>query len=158
MKAILINSAERTITEVDYDGSEQLRKLVGGWIELAYMWPSKDVLYVDEEGLMKPQAHFFRITVRPDQPMVGNGVIIGPERDTDEVPEGFVTDPPSLTVEQVRAMVEFRNRDQFDAWAKANASDAAVTFTTLGPNGRVETETIASVRELFGSVPRPEED
>jgi hypothetical protein len=37
------------------------------------------VLFVDDEGPLKPQMHFFRIAGR-DQPLPGNGVVVGADR------------------------------------------------------------------------------
>lgn len=103
MKAYHINSAEQTVTEVEYYGLEDLQTLVGGYIECAYRYPNGDVLYVDEEGLFKQVDHWFAIPERTDQPFAGNGVLVGPERGPDTV-ETF---DPVHTVEQLRRKVAF---------------------------------------------------
>jgi uncharacterized protein DUF3846 len=105
MKAILIDVTARMISTVEYTGAEDLRKLVGGWLEIGRAWPNEDVLYVDEEGLMKQTPGFFMI-VGNAQPLAGNGVIVGRERFDDE---GLYlgTDDPRIMLAQVAVMVRF---------------------------------------------------
>ncbi len=101
MKAYWINAKDQTITAVDYEHGD-LQKLVEGWIETAFMWPSGDVLYVDEEGLLKHPQHFFRIPERRDQPLAGNGVLVGRElNDTD------ITAPPRMSLDNLTKKVRF---------------------------------------------------
>lgn len=112
MKAILIDAAKREIREVEYQPIAiatdvlTLQQHIGGFIEAAYRWDNCDVLYVDEEGLLKQPQHFFSITVRPDQPLAGNGIVVGIEVE-DQSATGFHTEPPSITVEELRAIVTF---------------------------------------------------
>lgn len=102
MIALLIDAQKKEISQVEYRSLEDLHKLLGGYIELAYAWPNGDVLYVDEEGLLKQPQRYFRISVRPDQPLGGNGVLVGPE-----IGDTSNTEPPTMTVEQLRKLVRF---------------------------------------------------
>lgn len=95
MKAYWINVQERTITAVDYSGLADLKRLVGGYIELAKQWPTGDVLYVDEEGLLKQPRAFFRIPGNPT-PIGSNGVVVG--RETGDTGD---TADPIITLEQL---------------------------------------------------------
>jgi hypothetical protein len=154
MKAILIDSAAREIREVEYKDSTHLRELVGGWIERVSLGlPNGDELFVDEEGMFKPQSAFFMIHGHY-MPIAGNGVIVGPEV-YDEDGEYVRTDPPGCSPRSLAQFVRFMDRVQFDAWTKANASEPAVTFSTIAPDGSLETEIITRVGTLFGDVPRP---
>ena len=101
MKAIWIRSDERTITEVDYAGLEDMKKLIGGWLELAKAWPDGDVLYVDEEGKVKGRKTFFTVPGVHDF-LAGNGVVVGPE-----IGDSLETAPPRITVEQLLMQVRF---------------------------------------------------
>lgn len=102
MKALHIDAEHLTIGVVEYHGLADLQRLVGGFIEVAYLWPNGDVLYVDEEGLLKLPQRGFRITVRPDQPLAGNGVLVGREI------EGTAgTEPPTMTVPELWSTVQF---------------------------------------------------
>jgi hypothetical protein len=163
MKALFIDAAKREILEVEYEQSKvddggpgkSLQDHIGGYIETAYAWENGDVLFVDEEGLFKPQQHFFRIGERPDQPLAGNGIVVGAER-YDGEGEYLGTNDPTITPEALRATVEFRSRDQVEAWAKANASEPAGAIYTVGKNGAVEKTVLAHVGELYASIPKPE--
>ncbi len=101
MKAYHINSTERVVRQIDYQEGD-LQKLVGGWIELAFRWPSGDVLYVDEEGLLKDLRYGFLIPERPDQPLAGNGSLV--EKEIDETGK---TGPPKMTLRDLTARVRF---------------------------------------------------
>lgn len=98
MKAIWIRSDVRTITEVEYSGLDDLRRMVGGHIEYAMRFNS-DTLYVDEEGLLKNPKHFFSIE-SGHQTLAGNGVLVGRE-----VGDGGRTRTPKSTLLQVQTAV-----------------------------------------------------
>jgi hypothetical protein len=104
MKAILINAKEQTITEIelnDPDSTQELQELVGGYITCGWTWYDvagfpRNVLYVDDEGMLKGLDHYFRITnadkvgfCNSSGPsfLYGNGVILGVTM------EGESTDP-----------------------------------------------------------------
>lgn len=103
MKAILIDVTAMEVRNVEYETLEEMRALIGGWIETAYVWPrTLDVLYVDEGGLLKDSTKFFHFERRRGQMLVGNGLIVGRERlDT------WKTHDPMITAEQVRELVTF---------------------------------------------------
>jgi hypothetical protein len=102
MKALWINSVSQTIEEIEYTGSDHMRELVGGGIEAGYIWANGDALYVDVDGLMKNPRYFFRITVRPDQPLAGNGLLVGKEIDNTSE-----TAPPTMSIHRLRSEVQF---------------------------------------------------
>ena len=158
MKAFLIDAAERQIREVEYvvspmESPLSLQSHIGGFIETAYGWPDGDTLFVDEEGLLKPQLYFFRISTRPDQPFAGNGIVVGRER-TNRQGDYLGTDDPKLTIEALRGMVTWMTRDQVDSWAKANASEPAAAIHYV-ENGQIVTEVTGRMGALYGSIPRP---
>ena len=102
MKAYWINATEQTVSEVEYTGIADLQRMVGGYIEVAVQWPSGDVLFVDEEGLLKGPSVGFRIPERTDQPLAGNGVLVGRE-----IGDTANTEPPKMPLEQLRVRVMF---------------------------------------------------
>ncbi len=94
MKAIYINAEEKTVTEIelnDPDSTNELQDLVGGYLTCGWTWYDiagfpNNVLYVDDEGLLKGYDHYFRILnadkigfCNPSGPtfLYGNGVIVG---------------------------------------------------------------------------------
>ncbi len=137
MKAYWINAAERTITATEYESLTDMQRLVGGHIELAKVWPTGDVLYVDEEARLKRTNTFFRMPGQPF-PLCGNGLVVGREIAMTEK-----TYEPSITIDQLRAEVSFLTPEQVQAWARANSSEPAVVFYTAEG---------ADVRQRVGEV------
>lgn len=98
MKAILINVHNRTVTEVDIDdGLDSLYKMLNvRVVEIARndLLRGQDVLYVDEEGLLKDNL-FFDID-GGYQSIAGNGLIVGTDEDGNscdaETPLEFVVE------------------------------------------------------------------
>lgn len=71
MKAIWINTLERTITEVEYAGLPDLNRMIGGSISLAGTTRLGDTVYVHDEGLFLFQDYF-------ELPGCGQGLFAGP--------------------------------------------------------------------------------
>jgi hypothetical protein len=80
MKALLINSTQKTITEIDLDkGLDPIYKAIGNGCNCfacPVVFDNGDTLYVDDEGLFKQQEGAFMF---PNwaYPIVGNAVIVG---------------------------------------------------------------------------------
>jgi hypothetical protein len=146
-KCIFINSKERTITEVPDNSYPKLSEMVEGSIELAMQFPNDDVLYVNEEGMLIGLDYWF-IFEGGHQPFAGNGVLCGADRN-DGDNEGEQTYPPSFSVDDVRTRVRFPTIEQVRAWARANASDPAVSIR--GPGG--PTTIVATTGDLWGVSP-----
>ena len=110
-KALWINSSTQQITSVECNGLVDMRKYVGGSICFAMSWITGDVLYVDDEGLLKPQDHFFML---PDcqNPLAGNGIIVGPEVEEDDK---WWTEDTTIIRENLR--ITWMNREQAWRWA-----------------------------------------
>ena len=152
MRAIFIDSLAKTVTEVSFETGDDLRKLVGGYIEAAPVkLPPGDVLYVNEDG-MRLGGGFYQFEGYL-QPMVGQGVVVGPEW---EHGTAFGNHDPKSTVRSVQAAVRFLTRTQVDSWGKANASEPAVTFTSFGHDGAATTTVASRFGSLIASIPRPE--
>lgn len=81
-RALFIDSKAGTVIETEIPNDDRLsalQKAVDGSIEAATDFPDGDVLYVDEEGLLKDPKYFFDIGAH--QPFAGNGIIVGREID-----------------------------------------------------------------------------
>jgi hypothetical protein len=104
MKAILIDAVKREITEVEYGGLEDLQRMVGGYIEVAWHNRHGDVMFVDEEGKMKGHTSGFVVQGVHDV-LVGNGVVVG--RETYEFTDAgpLVTLDPVVTVAELKSLV-----------------------------------------------------
>ena len=88
MRAILINSKERTVTEVDYDGNWKsiAPMLECRWFTVVGGLPDGDDLYCDDEGLLtaSEDSTYFMMPWYPT-PIVGNALILGVNGDGDSV-------------------------------------------------------------------------
>jgi len=141
MKAFLIDSAARKITEVEYELGDVSRLIGGDGICLGFRFRNGDLLYVDDKGLLKPQEHFFWISDRTDQPLAGNGLVAGPDR-LDE------TLDVQMSYDTLKAKVTFIDREGVDMWTEGLPLN--IPGTTL--NGRL----ITTLKETFQSIPRPD--
>ena len=124
MKAILIDPVAETVTEVEHDGDyHQIYELlsdkehglnVGTFeiVRLGVKTPDdkiENTLYVDENGLLNEPRYFF-IYQGYHQPLAGRGLILGTtlEDETDVTDEGGKSIGTTLTVEEVRSRVAFK--------------------------------------------------
>ena len=82
MRAILIDPAKQTVTEVDYDGDYQsIYKLTDcTTFAVPYVLENEDALYVDDEGLLNGPVNFFTIWGYPE-PLAGKCLILGTDED-----------------------------------------------------------------------------
>ena len=80
MRAILINSKDKTVTEVNVDDTNTLKhwyKLIDcDLVEVAHYMSEKNHILVDEEGMLKSPTEFFTYN-GGHQPFAGNGLIVG---------------------------------------------------------------------------------
>lgn len=115
MRAILIDSTARTITEIETDGKlASLQAAVGGYIERVGL-PNSDDLFVNEEGLLhSPREFFWWQGMR--QPFAGNGIVIGHDGEGDSAGARIALADVKkkirfmdlATVQQLIAMRQFR--------------------------------------------------
>jgi hypothetical protein len=78
MRVIKINAQDRTIVEADEEATlEQIQGYVGGWIENGGVFENGDIIYVDEEGLLKQPEHFFTLEGFPHVIRAGNSYVVG---------------------------------------------------------------------------------
>ena len=107
MKAILIDSVNKTVTELDLDPDKNMlfqwyHALNVSMVEVAHYITDHDSIIVDEEGLLKPCDHFF-LYDGAHQPFAGNGLVVGVDEDGRTV-------ACDISVEAVRSKVQFLSR------------------------------------------------
>jgi hypothetical protein len=146
----LIDSEHQEIRVVSATTNEELAAFTGGGLEIACLWRSGEVCYVDRNGLLKPQDAFFRIPERrgDTMPLPGNGLVVGREIEDFETGEYWHADP-SFSIEALAAQVVFVTFDQAKAWGKANASEAAITLDSSKGH-----EVLTRFGEMFAAIQR----
>jgi hypothetical protein len=86
MRAILINSTFKTITEISIDKddflNEAYRHIGCSTIEAATDLPNGDTIFVDENGLLNDPTVFFEYA-GAHQPFAGNGLIVSTDSEGD---------------------------------------------------------------------------
>lgn len=107
MKAILINPKEETISVVEHKGGiDSIYKLVGcRTFEAVYPFQNNDIIYVDEEGLLKDSNYSFNIKCSEgiSYPLMGNGLIVGSTEDGEDA-------DCSSTVEELKNIITFKGK------------------------------------------------
>lgn len=105
----LIDAVKRTITEVAVGDYKTIYPLLGCECFTCVGVEDDDTIYVDDEGLLKPQENFFLYEGYP-QPLAGNGLVLG----TDEEGESV---NPKMTLETLKGRVKFMNRREAYLWS-----------------------------------------
>lgn len=109
MKAILINAFTRKISYVNVEqGDNELQSIYEHlecqMIEAPLYLENSDIVFVDEEGLLKECNHFFYI-LGAQQPYAGSGLILGTMRNGDS------TDAES-ELDEIKSRVKFLSLHQ----------------------------------------------
>jgi len=77
VKAIKIDAENRKVEEIEINNLVDMQEAVGGFIQVGYGFPdTPDVIYVDEEGLLKEPKNFFALDGQTEI-LAGNGLVIG---------------------------------------------------------------------------------
>lgn len=105
MKAILIDSKNRTVSQIEVSNAyPDINKAIGVDLICVGTELPGATLYVDDEGLLKSENTVFEFQ-GAHQPFAGNGVILGFDPNEEEENK----DCP-YTVEQIRAKVKWTNK------------------------------------------------
>lgn len=114
MKDFLINAEARTITEVEVPvGYKNIYPFLGEGVDMFQcvdISTNGDTIYVDEEGLLKPQSNFF-LYKGYNQPLAGNGLVLG----TTDAGE---TVSVKAKLETIKKNVQFMDGYEVRLWAK----------------------------------------
>ena len=99
MRAILIDPARKTIEETKYDGTlEDIYKHIEQAVITTVRVDEENILYVDDEGLYRPNQHYFRWG--PQKYLAGRGIIIGVNEAGEDV-------EATISIDEVRKDVQF---------------------------------------------------
>ena len=109
MKAYLINSATKTIEQIDYSGDyHDIYKLCDYDIfTVVTLTGDNDGVFVDDEGLFKEKQTFFYVTHENGDlsqyvMLAGHGLVLGCNDDGDSC-------EPKMTIEQLRSRIHWAN-------------------------------------------------
>jgi hypothetical protein len=110
-KAYRINVKDRKFSEVQIGNYKDIYPHLGECVSLfqCVNVGKGDALYVDEEGLLKPQEHFFMYKGYP-QPLAGNALLIG----TGSKGESRA---PKMSLEALKKNILFMDRNDVGLWA-----------------------------------------
>jgi hypothetical protein len=153
-KAWWINSETKQITEVEIHTHQDMNKYVGGWLECAVRLPHGNVCYVDEEGMLKKQDHFFMI-MGNSQPLAGNGLVVGREVETDD---SYYTEDVSVPYDIMLKLVTFLDKEYVRSWGKANASEPSMIITGVDSSGKITRNVINRYGDVIKRVVGDEEE
>jgi hypothetical protein len=108
IKAILIDSTAQEVREIEIENKLEAYYAAIGCNTIDAVYPGelegRDVVYVDDNGLLDGPQHFFHLAGFPT-PLAGNGLVIG----TDDEGESVDAATP---VDQVRQGVMFKDLAQ----------------------------------------------
>jgi len=128
-KILVIDPLKRRITKetIEEDGSTKpyAAKLGCEWITAGFHFKNGDVLFVDDEGLIKkqPSLNYFHIT-NTEQVFAGRGIIVG----TRETSEDLVNTDVKSTELEVALKVQFPPIDK-DTPAKLELASKLATLS-----------------------------
>ena len=115
MKAYLINSATKTIEQIDYSGDyHDIYKLCDYEIFTVVTLTGKgDSVFVDDEGLFKEEQTFFYVTHEDGDlsqyvMLAGHGLVLGCNDDGDSV-------EPIMTIDELRSRIHWANPVEAEA-------------------------------------------
>ena len=118
MKAFLIDPEQQTISEVDYDGEHHsIYKLIDADLFDVVRLAGSDVIFVDDEGLMKNPQHFFKLDGLTS-PLAGKGLVLGTDR------HGESTAPKLITLPDLQRLITFIKRTQAVQYAEQADAEA----------------------------------
>lgn len=115
MKAILIDSFTQEVKQVEYNGDfNQINQLIGSeCFCIGSYFENGDVVFVDDEGLLKDPTHFFVTSTYPN-PLAGRGLVVGTGKQGES--KGCES-----TVEEIKKSIRFEDINTVAFKAKLGA-------------------------------------
>lgn len=108
MKAYIINTLERTITETEYTGSlQEIYKAIEADCFDSVRLPNRDYIFVSDTGLLddtSTRLGMFEVEGYP-QPLAGHGYVIGCDRYGENA-------PVKTSLEDMRKIITFLSADE----------------------------------------------
>ena len=145
-KVLLIDAAARTVTEVDVASTyDAIKGHIQNVFCIGATFDAEDVLFVDDEGLLKNMDHYFCVPEN-SQPLAGNGVVTGPDGFNDDGEE--ISLDVRTTAADMAAKITWMTRLEFLEWAKPRAGQPTMSITSI-KDGRPHTEVLATLGDMI---------
>lgn len=111
--AYLIDPAARTVTQVEYTGdyTNIYTHIDADCFDIVRVYRNGDGIFVDDEGLLKPQEHFFLHRNYPN-PLAGKGLMLGCDEEGESI-------APQTSIETLREDITFLTRAELHAMLDA---------------------------------------
>jgi hypothetical protein len=107
MRAYLIDTPNKQITEVDYDGDY---KSIYTWCNVECFTTVRinaddDVVFLDDEGLINGNPDGWFVFSGYNQPLRGKGLVLGTDNEGESV-------EPTIALEELRSMITFPSDEE----------------------------------------------
>ena len=140
-----INAEARTVEPITYTSVDDINDILRcDMLASAGFVGGDNLLLVDDSGLWKPALHFWGL-VASVEPVPHDALLVGPDQ-MDDYGSEKPTDP-TISVEAMRSLVEWKDRADYERWIDAHRDEAAVSV-----NG----ECLQTWGELYAEMPTPE--
>ena len=125
-KGFLIDPARRVVEPLNDVSYDKIKSYFPGGLCLGAQYPNRDVIYVDDEGLMHPATVAFRLRSRPNsQPFMSMAVLSGPDNNDESG-----TNDPGTTIEHLISDVEWLTIPEALNWFRDRSAGPVFTLTT----------------------------
>jgi hypothetical protein len=149
-KILVIDPAKREVrSETIKSYSPDVSRIIGGYLSAVTGFRNGDTIYVDDEGMLKQQEHFFMFDGYPN-PLAGVGVVVG--REVDALGTGSDV---QTTVEDLTKRIKWMSHQDFTVWAMAQTGPA-VGFTPVKPDGELGETVVITDWNQFAEDTRKE--
>lgn len=110
MKAYLIDTPNKRVSEVEWDGDyKSIHKLIkASPYAVVQINEHGDSVFVDDEGLINGNPHGWFVHKNYPQPLRGYGLVLGLDDDTGE------SIAPRATIDELRAQITFPEDSELD--------------------------------------------
>lgn len=121
MKVIVIDAASRTIEHHKLADTKAIVDFFPNGIGYCGALDTGDVVYIDEMAMHTPAEYFFVAPCNP-QPLPTKGLVVGPDAD-----DGKSTLDVHVSIDALRASIQWFDRGAFEAWANDRGRGAATS-------------------------------
>lgn len=154
-KCLKIDPIARVVSEIELASTHPgLRDVIGGSLAFAQGLPNGDTLYVDDEGLLKPNQSYFQLD--NGQPLAGVGVLVGKEvpilDDMGEETDSILQTDVGTSLASLPPRISWLDEADFQTWALASLTPAS-SITILTSEGRVEVSRVSWADFLEQKLP-----